>query len=213
MSRCCREPFSGFSHLIGVVLGVAGLVVLVVLTRADVPKLISMVVYGISLVLLYAASAALHLIDAPARVRVWLSRFDHAAIYALIAGTYTPFCVNLFSGGWRWGLLGTVWALALVGIVAKLVWHRQRTAGGTLLYIAMGWLGVLAFPQIVRSLPVEGIALLVGGGVVYTVGAIFYQLDDPAHRPRRLNFHDVWHLFVLSASALHYAAVLMFVAR
>ena len=212
MMRRFREPFSGFSHLFGAVLGVVGLGVLIALTWTEPGKLASMIVYGLSLILLYSASAVMHLVRAPEGALTWLNRFDHAAIYMLIAGTYTPFCYNLLSGGWRWGLLATVWGLALAGIIFKLVAHWRRWTS-TLLYLAMGWLGVIAFPQAIKVLEPAGIALVVGGGLVYSLGVIFFSLDDPANRPKWFNYHDVWHLFVLGASGLHYAAILLFVAR
>jgi hemolysin III len=208
-----REPVSGLSHLTGAILSAAGLIVLVVLTASSPAKLISMIVFGVSMILLYAASAALHLVQAPPRVMLWLKRFDHAAIYALIAGTYTPFCYNLLTGRWRWGLLGTIWALAVVSIFSKLAFHTRSSGRGTLLYIGMGWLGVIATPQIIHALPPGGIALLVGGGLAYSLGAIIYSLDDPLNRPRYFNLHDLWHLFVITGSGLHFAAVLVYMAR
>lgn len=208
-----REPVSGLSHLIGAILSAVGLIVLVLLTVTSPAKLISMIIFGTSLILLYAASAALHLVQAPPRVMLWLKRFDHAAIFALIAGTYTPFCYNLLAGGWRWGLLGTIWVLAVVSILYKLVFHTRSSGQGTLLYVGMGWLGVIATPQIIHALPLGGIALLVGGGLVYSLGAIIYSLDDPLNRPRYFNLHDLWHLFVMAGSGLHFAAVLIYVAH
>jgi hemolysin III len=197
----------------GAILSAAGLITLVILTANSPAKLISMIVFGVSMILLYAASAALHLIQAPPRIMLWLKRCDHAAIYALIAGTYTPFCYNLLTGHWRWGLLGTIWALAVVSIFFKLVFHTHSSRWGTLLYVGMGWLGVIALPQILHALPLGGIALLVGGGLTYSLGAIIYSLDDPLHRPRYFNWHDLWHLFVMAGSGLHFAAVLVYVAR
>ncbi len=208
-----REPMSGLSHLAGAILSTAGLIVLIMLTASDPGKLISMIIFGISLILLFSASAAMHLIRAPKRVMLWLKRFDHASIYALIAGTYTPFCYNLLTGNWRWGLLGTVWVLAVISIFFKLFFHTRSSGQGTLMYVGMGWLGVLATPQIIHVLPPGGIALLVGGGLVYSLGAIIYSLDDPLRRPRYFNLHDLWHLFVMTGSGLHFAAVLVYVAR
>jgi hemolysin III len=211
--RCCREPVSGFTHLAGAILSVGGLIVLVVATDGNPAKMISMIIYGMSMILLYAASATLHLVQAPQRAMLWFKRFDHAAIYALIAGTYTPFCYNLLDGRWRWGLLGTVWALAVVSMFFKLAFHTHSSGWGTLIYIGMGWLGVIAAPEIVRALPPRGIGLVLGGGLAYSLGVLLYSLDDPHHRPRYFNYHDAWHLLVMAGSALHFTAVLMYVAR
>lgn len=208
-----REPISGLSHMIGAMVSVVGLFVLVILTADSSLKLLSMIVFGFSMIMLYTASAAMHSIYAPPRVMLWLKRFDHAAIYALIAGTYTPFCYNLLAGRWRWGLLGVVWALALVSIFYKLVFHTRSSGWGTLLYVGMGWLGVIATPQIIHALPLGGIVLLVGGGLMYSLGAIIYNLDDPLNRPRYFNLHDLWHMFVMAGNGLHFTAVLVYVAR
>ena len=206
-----KEPFSGFTHLGGAILGLIGLAWLVALTADDPPRMISMIVYGVSLVLLYSASAALHLIHASPRLFQWLVRFDHAAIFALIAGTYTPLCYNLLTGTWRWGMLGTIWGLAVVGIVYKLFWMKQSGHLSTLLYVGMGWLAVAAIPQWIGVLPAGAWALIVSGGLLYSVGAVVFAARRPNFHPQ-FNFHDLWHLFVLAGSACHFAAVALYVA-
>jgi len=210
--HCCREPFSGFSHLAGAILAAAGVLILVTLTWDQPGKMLSMLVYGTSMVLLYSASAVLHLIDAPHATIQWFSRLDHAAIYAVIAGTYTPFCYNLLSGGWRWGLLGTIWTLAVLSMIFKLVFHKRQTSGywGLFAYIGMGWSGVIASPQLIHSLPTGGIGLVLGGGLIYSIGTIFYALDRPCCRPRYVSWHDIWHICVLAGSVLHFTAVLKY---
>src|SRR5687768_7617580 len=120
MSRF-REPFSGFTHLFAAVLALGGMIWLIAESWGDAGLLTSMIIYGVSLTALYAASATLHLVKAPERVQDFLNRIDHAAIYLLIAGSYTPFCYSLLSGGWRWGMLGTIWGMALAGIAYKLL--------------------------------------------------------------------------------------------
>lgn len=206
-----REPVSGFTHLAGAILGAAALIWLIVLTRQDPAKMLSMIVYGVSLVLLYSASAALHLIKGSERTFLWLKRFDHAAIYALIAGSYTPICYNLLSGGWRWGMLSTVWALAVIGILFKLFYLRESGHLSTLFYVGMGWLCVLALPQLLAQLPPGAIWLLVGAGLLYSVGAVIFAIQKPNFHPH-FGFHEVWHLFVLGGSGLHFAVVLNYVA-
>ena len=211
-ARHCREPVSGFTHLAGAVLGMVGLIWLVTLTHHDTPRMATLAIYGASLVLLYSASAALHLVKGPPRLLIWLNRFDHAAIYALIAGTYTPLCYNLLTGGWRWGTLSAIWALALVGIVFKLSRLHWKTGHiSTLFYVGMGWFSVILLPELVNIMPPGGLLLLVGGGLLYSVGAVVFMLQRPNFHPH-FGFHEVWHLFVLGGSVLHFIAVLRYIA-
>ena len=207
-----REPVSGFTHLAGAILGVGALAWLVAQTQHDLGKMLSMAIYGISLVLLYSASAALHLIHGSPRTFLWLKRFDHAAIYALIAGTYTPICYNALAGGWRWGMLSTIWALALVGILGKLLFLKESGHLSTLLYVGMGWMAVLVLPALLQRVPLEALLLLLGGGLLYTIGSVIFALQKPNFHPH-FGFHEVWHLFVMGGSALHFAAVLLYIAH
>jgi hemolysin III len=205
-----REPVNGFTHLAGALLGLIGLIVLVILTRDDPARMVSMIVYGISLILLYTASTTYHLVKGSQNVQDWLRSLDHAAIYLLIAGTYTPFCYNLLTNGWRWGMLGLVWALALVGIIYKVGFrHHSHSRVSTALYVGMGWLAVIALPQIVERLAPGALALIVAGGLVYTLGAVIYALRRPNFH-RYFGHHELWHLFVLGGSTLHFVAVLLY---
>lgn len=210
-----REPVNGFTHLGGVVFGVMGLTLLVILTRDEPGKMLSMIVYGMSLILLYSASTAYHLIKASDRVTQWLRRFDHAAIYLLIAGTYTPIAYHYLAGTWRWGMLGVVWLMAVVGVVHKLFFLGGKGRGknylSTLLYVGMGWMAVLLAPKILERIPPGAILLIVLGGLTYTGGAIIYALEKPNFH-RNFGHHEIWHLFVLGASAFHFMAILVYVA-
>ena len=209
MSRF-REPFSGFTHLASAVGAVGGLIWLIAATWHDGHRMLSMIIYGLSLIALYSASAALHLIKAPERVQTWLNRLDHAAIYLLIAGSYTPFCYSLLIGAWRWGMLGTIWGMALAGIAYKLLAPMKRdTYLSTLIYVGMGWLSIILLPQLIKTVPLGAILLVAAGAITYTVGAFIYALDNPDARPR-FSFHDAWHLFVMVASGLHFLAVLLY---
>src|SRR5574341_461851 len=200
-----REPVSGLTHLAGAVLASGGLIWLIVATWYDTPRMLAMIVYGVSLIALYASSAALHLIKAPDRVLYWRNRDDHSAIYLLIAGTYTPFCYALLTGAWRWGMLGVIWALALGGVSYKMLFPWKRDSHlSTLVYVGMGWLAIILLPQLLPIMPLPLILLVSAGGVIYTAGAFIYALDNPDVRPR-FSFHDAWHLFVLVGSGLHFA--------
>jgi hemolysin III len=205
-----REPTSGFLHLGGAVLSLVGSIGLIIATWDSPAKMLSVLVYGCSLILLFSASTALHLIRASEKTLLWLNRFDHAAIYILIAGTYTPFCYNLLSGSWRWGMLILVWLLAAVGVIYKLFFLRSSSHISTLLYIAMGWIAVIGAPKFLTILPAGAIGLLVAGGIVYSLGAIIFALQKPNFH-RYFGHHDIWHVFVLVGSLLQFIAIALYV--
>jgi hemolysin III len=201
-----EEIAHAITHGVGLLLGIAGLVVLVVLAsvRGNAWHVVSASVYGATLVLLYASSTLYHAIPAPKAKGVFRT-LDHAAIYLLIAGTYTPFTLVNLRGGWGWTLFGLVWGLAALGIVLEAVAKRRMRILSVVLYIGLGWLIAIAVKPLLSSVEAGGIALLVLGGLAYTVGVIFYGW-------RRLPYHHaVWHLFVMAGSVLHYFAVLFYV--
>jgi hemolysin III len=199
------ERFNSLTHLAGLLLAAAGSAVLI--TRSalygDAWKVVGSSIFAASMVLLYGASALYHSVRGRAK-RV-LVKFDHCAIYLLIAGTYTPFALVTLRGAWGWSLFGVVWGLAIVGIVKELWLGRDRIPSVPL-YLAMGWLAVVAAVPIVRELPGPGLAWLVAGGLLYTGGIVFYANDE-----RWRHAHGVWHLFVLGGTACHYLAVLLYV--
>ena len=198
----------------GGLLACAGVVVL--LARATsagrVDQLVAFSVFGLSLIALYAASTLYHLLPlSPAGV-ARLRRVDHMAIFVLIAGTYTPFCLLALDGAWRAGLLALIWGLALCGVLLKLLWMEAPRWLSVALYLGMGWVAVVAAPALFRAVPPGGIAWVLGGGLVYSVGALVYGLRRPNLVPGVFGFHELWHLFVLVGSACHFWAVLRYVA-
>ncbi|MFC1960397.1 hemolysin III family protein [Chloroflexota bacterium] len=206
-----REPVNGFTHLAGAISGVCGLILLVLLTRDDFPKMLSMLVYGLSLIAMYTASTVFHLTKGTPCLINRLRTIDLAAIYLLIAGTYTPFCYNALAGWWRWGMLGIIWTLAGTGILYKVAGRRPRRAFSALLYVGLGWLAVLILPKALTVLATGAIVLIVTGGVVYTVGALVFALKWPDHHAI-WGHHEIWHLFVLGGSAFHFVAVALYIA-
>lgn len=200
-----REPVSGLTHAAGAVLALGGMVWLVHLTRHDIPKMLTVIVFGASMIVLYTASAVLHLYRGSKQMIRRLNQFDHAAIYVMIAGTYTPFLYILLAGGWRWGTLVAIWAVAIIGAAIKLVYFWQGHVS-TMLYVSMGWLGVIVAPRILPVLEMPALWLLAGGGVIYMVGALIFALRRPNFHPR-FGFHELWHVLVLAGSALHFAAL------
>ncbi|MCC7451307.1 MAG: hemolysin III family protein [Anaerolineae bacterium] len=205
-----REPVSGFLHLGGAILAGIGSIGLVGASWQTPDKMASLLVYGVSMVLLYSASAALHLTNGSARTILWLKRCDHAAIYVLIAGTYTPFCYNLLDGAWRWGMLLLVWGVAIAGVGYKLLCLHQAGHRSTLLYVAMGWVGLVGAPKFLPVLPTGALVLLLAGGLVYSAGAVVFALQRP-NLHRWWGYHEIWHIFVLGGSALQFAAVVRYV--
>jgi hemolysin III len=193
-------------HGLGIALSLAGLVILIVITVHSGPPraVIAASMFGASLVLLYTASTLYHSIHRPDARRV-LRRFDHIAIYLLIAGTYTPFTLLALRGGWRWWLFATIWALAAAGIALEFTTLGRRRWLAALVYVGMGWIGLLAFGPLHTALAGGGVALVLAGGIAYTLGVPFYLW-------RRLPYHHtVWHLFVLAGSTLHFLAVVLYV--
>ncbi len=200
------EKFNTYSHLIGSLLAVAGGVVLIVQGAGDVWKVVSFSIYATTLVLMYSSSTLYHNAG-QGKTKNFLRMLDHNAIYLLIAGTYTPFVLVSLRGPWGWTLFGVVWALALIGILQE-IWLKKKTRLASLLiYIVMGWIVVIAIVPLAGILSWTGIAWIASGGIAYTVGTIFYLYDH-----RFAHWHGIWHLFVMAGSALHYFAILMYVA-
>lgn len=193
----------GIVHALGLALGVAGAVALIVLAASyGNPVLLApLSIYAAALVGMLACSAAYNLLRSN-RWRPWLRRFDHAAIFALIAGTYTPFTTLGLDGGWSLGLTVVVWSVAAVGIALKLWQPRRIEAISLVLYLGLGWIGLLALGPLLSALDTSTLTLLAAGGIVYSAGVVF-------HLWRRLPYHNViWHGFVLVAAVIHYLAVL-----
>jgi hemolysin III len=207
-----REPFCGLSHLAGAALSVVGLVVLLSVSYGKPWHLAAFSIYGASLILLYTASALYHSLPVGPRRVEQLLAVDQAAIYFLIAGTYTPLCLIPLRGAWGWGLLGVVWGIALAGAALRLCWPRFPHWLSYGLYLGMGWLCVVALAPLLQALSPAGIAWLALGGVIYTAGAAVMILDRPRLWPGRFGSHELWHLFVLGGSACHFVLARWFIA-
>lgn len=212
MLRRMREPVNGLTHLGAAVVAAVGLGILVYLGRADPAKAVSLAIYGASLVLMFSASAVYHLVPAGPRVLLFLRKMDHAAIYLLIAGTYTPICLYFFTGGWRMGMLITIWSLAAVGIAVKLFVIRAPRWATAGIYLVMGWLGVAAIGEMLRALPTGALIWLLVGGLFFTGGAVIYILKKPDFFPGVFGFHEIWHVMVILGAFSHYVLVAAYVA-
>lgn len=201
-----EETAHAVTHGVGAVLGLLGLVLLVVWSArfGDVWQVTSTAIFGTTLVLLYSASTLYHAVRREELKRV-LQKFDHAAIFLLIAGTYTPFALVTLRGPWGWSLFGIVWVLAVAGVALKFWFAGRFNVVSTIVYLAMGWLVLVALKPLIAALPAGGLALLLAGGACYSLGTIFYLW-------KRLPYHHaVWHLWVLAGSACHWAAVFGYV--
>jgi hemolysin III len=200
------EKFNAWTHLVGTVLATLGALWLLLLAGAsgDLWKIISVAVYGLSLVLLYSASTIYHSVRGPAKVR--LQKLDHLSIYLLIAGSYTPFCLVTLHGPWGWSLLATVWGLAIIGMLQEIKPRSEARVLSLIIYALMGWIVLVAVKPLIAALGIDGFIWLAAGGVFYTVGIIFYVNDS-----RFRHWHGIWHLFVMAGSLLHFITIWRFV--
>ncbi len=197
-----EEIANSVTHGIGTALAVAGLSILVVLAviYGDVTRIVSFSIYGSSLILLYLASTLYHSIQHREAKKV-LRIFDHASIYVLIAGTYTPFLLVSIRGTLGWTLFAVVWGLALLGVAWKIFFIGRLEVLSTIVYVLMGWMCLLLFKEMLLKVPPWGVAFLITGGVVYTIGVIFYAWEKLPYN------HAIWHLFVLGGSVFHFLAI------
>jgi hemolysin III len=200
----------GYSHAVAAVAAAVGSVVLLSRTAGDAPRQVSVLVYGVTMVVLFSVSALYHVGTWTPPRRTLLRRLDHTNIYLLIAGTYTPIAVNVLGGGWRIGVLVTLWGIALCGSVAVAARLRLPRWALALTYVLMGWVGLVVLPQVVAAVG-AGVWLVAAGGVLYSVGALVYALRRPRLWPRVFGYHEAFHLLVIAAAGLFYAFVAGFV--
>ncbi len=201
------ERFNGYTHLAGAVLAAAGAATLVTMAavKGDAARIVSFSVYGAALFLLYLVSTIYH--GLRGRAKGVFRKLDHAAIYVMIAGTYTPFALVTLEGAWGWSMFGAIWGLAVVGIVQEVWIARGARVLSLAIYVLMGWLALVAIVPLFRALSWNGLSWVVAGGLIYTAGIVFYVYDE-----RYRHWHGIWHLFVLAGSAVHFAAIAIFVA-
>lgn len=201
-----EEKLNVISHGIGFLLSIAALVLLVVYASiyGSVWHVVSYSIYGGSLILLYLASTLYHSAKKP-KLRGRLQIFDHAAIYVLIAGTYTPFTLVTLNGTTGWIMFGITWAFALTGIILKIIFTGRFNLLSTIMYVFMGWIVVLAIKPLIHNLPFMGLMWLFAGGVFYTIGAVLYSIKSIKYN------HAIFHVFVLAGSFCHFMAIFFYV--
>lgn len=200
------ERLNAWTHLVGAVLACVGAVWLLVLASLDGEprKIVSVAIYGLTLILLYSISTLYHSLQG--RAKVLMRKLDHLSIYLLIAGSYTPFCLITLDGPWGWWLFGIVWSLAAIGMLQEIKPRSEARVLSIVIYAVMGWIVLVAVKPLIAALGTAGFTWLAGGGVLYTVGIIFFAYDS-----RFRHWHGIWHLFVMAGSLMHFVAVLLYV--
>ena len=212
MKQYLREPVNALTHLFGAVLSIIGTIILLNYTQIPLSPtaIASILIFGLSLVMLYTTSGIYHLVYATDAILAKLRKLDHSMIFILISGSYTPFCMLSLTGVWKWSIITTVWSLALIGIILKMFWMNMPRWLSTGFYIGMGWIALFALKPLYASLSFGGFFFLLLGGVMYTIGGVIYGTKKPNLAPG-FGFHEIFHIFVLLGSFCHYWAVLNYV--
>lgn len=214
MNTYIREPINGLTHLAGAFLSFAGLLALVIkasMTTGSALAITSVIIFGISMILLYTASATYHMVITKASVIAVLRRIDHSMIFVLIAGSYTPFCLISLNGVTGWTLFGIITAAAIAGILFKMIWFKSPRWLSTSIYIIMGWMVILVVSPLSTVLSTEGIFWLIFGGIMYTIGGIIYALKPKFMQTKHLGFHEIFHIFIMLGSLSHFLSVYLYV--
>lgn len=211
MSLKMKEPVNTWTHLISFMGAIIGLVFLIIISKNDISKLVTMTIYGLSMIMLYGASSVYHWVQTTPQRELLLKRVDHIAIYFLIAGSYTPVFYYGLEGAWRWVMLTVVWTLALVGMALK-IWfiHAPRYVSATF-YVSLGWIALVPFLELIKHLPIGAIILMALGGVVYTMGAVIYATKIFDFFPKRFGFHEIFHLFIAAGSIVHFIMIVIYI--
>jgi len=208
-----REPVNALTHLIGAILAMVGLIYLLITTIKVNPTLsgiISIIIFGISMILLYSASGIYHMVRGSETLIHYLKKVDHAMIYILIAGTYTPFVLLGLEGAWMWTFISIIWAFAIIGIMLSIFYIDMPRFIKTTLYIIMGWVAIIAIYPLYLSISFYGIFWLFLGGVVYTVGGVIYGLKKP-NFSLKFGSHELFHICVMLGTSFHYWAILKYI--
>ncbi|WP_313890843.1 hemolysin III family protein [Psychrobacillus sp.] len=214
MGNYIREPFNGLSHLFGALLSAIALIAMIIKVSLEGTTLLSItaiLLFGLSMILLYASSATYHMVKAKDRVIQFFRRLDHSMIYLLIAGTYAPFCLITLKGTTGYVLFGIISFIAISGVLFKMIWFNCPRWVSTALYIGMGWIIVFLASPLAESLGSQGLFYLILGGVLYTIGGIIYGLKPKISFLKKLGFHEVFHVFILLGTSSHFICVYYFV--
>ena len=207
------EVINTVTHTAGAVFSLLGMVILIVLAagQGKVWHIVGFSIYGTSLLLLFTASAFHHGLEASPKLNAFFRLFDYLAIFALIAGTYTPICLIISRDAWGWSTFGVVWALAAAGISIKAVFPGIPKWFTNTIYICMGWIGAALIFHVIPDIGTGGLAMILAGGLFYSAGAVIFYIEKPNPVPGKFGFHEIWHLFVLVGAVIHYMFMYFFV--
>ena len=214
MGSYLREPINGFTHLIGALLSFIGLLALVIKTTITNPSAVAItavIIFGLSMILLYSASATYHLVVSSDKVISFLRRLDHAMIFILIAGSYTPFCLIALNGSVGWVLFSLITLIAITGVSFKLIWFNCPRWISTIIYVGMGWIAIFLIVPLYKALSLSGLLLLVLGGVFYTIGAVIYATKPRFLKFKNFGFHEIFHIFIMLGTLTHFICVFKYV--
>lgn len=214
MDNYIREPFNGISHLVGAFLSIAALIAMVIkasVVNSGALAIAAVIIFGISMFLLYTTSATYHMVKSSAKVIAFLRRLDHSMIYVLIAGSYTPFCLISLRGNKGWILFAIISAMAIAGVLFKMIWFNSPRWISTLFYIGMGWLSVMVISPLAAAISQTGVFLLLFGGILYTIGGIIYAIKPKFLKIKNIGFHEIFHIFILLGSLCHFLCIFIFV--
>lgn len=205
-----KEPMNTLTHFIPFVAAWFGLVSLILLSHGSLSKVITMGIYGLSVIALYGASSLYHALRTTPHKELTLRKIDHMMIYILIGGSYTPVFYYGLTGAWRWAMLLSVWILALTGILLKIWFINAPRYVSTAFYVSLGWIALVPIIQLIHNLPLGAILLMVSGGVMYTVGAVIYAAKIFRLPRIHLGFHEIFHIFIATGTLLHFLMVLIY---
>ncbi|MGG0893032.1 PAQR family membrane homeostasis protein TrhA [Cytobacillus horneckiae] len=214
MTAYIREPINSLTHLAGAILSFIALLAMVIkasLTTASPMDIAAVIIFGISMMLLYSASAAYHMIIAKGKVIAFFRKIDHSMIFVLIAGSYAPFCLISLDGALGSGIFTFVAVTAILGVVFKMVWFNCPRWLSTCLYIVLGWVIVFAFAPLSKTLSIGGLLLLLQGGIFYTIGGVIYAVKPKFMEFKHLGFHEIFHIFIMLGTTCHFLSVYIYV--
>lgn len=213
-----KDPVSGFSHLLGAIASIVGLVFLIIWAAKygeGAWDVVSFTIFGVSMLLLYICSANYHLFNVGEKATRVLRKLDHIMIYILIAGTYTPICLGPLRGGWGWSIFGVVWGIALLGLFLTIFYMKAPRWVTTGLYLAMGWVVIIAIYPMIKVFAshemLHALWWLLAGGLLYTIGAVIYGLKWPPLKNKYFGFHEIFHIFILLGSLCLYWFIIKYV--
>ncbi|MDP4164757.1 MAG: hemolysin III family protein [Bacillota bacterium] len=214
MNTYIREPINGLTHLAGALLSFVALLAMVIkasLSTGSPLAISAVMIFGISMILLYSASATYHMVIANDKVIAFLRRLDHSMIFVLIAGSYTPFCIISLNGLTGWVLFSIITATAISGVLFKMIWFNCPRWLSTAIYIVMGWMIVFVASPLSRVINLEGLSLLILGGIFYTIGGVIYGIKPAFLKSKYLGYHEIFHVFILLGTLAHFLCVYVYV--